>query len=158
MTDTDIESRLRRMEDIEAIRTLKHRYCAACDDDYNVNQLAVLFTEDAVWDGGALGCFNGRDSIRKFFAASSRVAPFAIHQVSNSIIEIDGDQATGSWYLWEPIVMVRESQPTAMWMAATYSDRYVRVGAEWLFEHVKVNLRMLTPYDEDFVKVRIADL
>lgn len=35
----DLELRLQRLEDVEAIRNLKHAYCYACDDDYNVEQL-----------------------------------------------------------------------------------------------------------------------
>ena len=32
--------------DIEAIKQLKARYCAACDQDYQADQLAEMFTED----------------------------------------------------------------------------------------------------------------
>ena len=45
---TDLETRLRRLEDIEAIRVLKARYCERCDDGYDVAALMPLFTEDAV--------------------------------------------------------------------------------------------------------------
>lgn len=40
---------------IESIKQLEARYCAACaacDDGYDPDRLAALFTEDAVWDGG----------------------------------------------------------------------------------------------------------
>ena len=156
MSQSESDARLRRLEDLEAIRQLKYRYCAACDDSYDPDRIAVLFTMGAVWDGGPLGRFEGREAIRTFFAGASKAAPFAIHQVTNPIIEIDGDQATGAWYLWEPIVMVRESRSDALWMAATYDDRYVRAGDAWLFDHVKVNLRMLSPYEEGFAKTRFV--
>ena len=45
-----IEARLRRLEDIEAIKRLKARYCAACDDGYDPDRLAALFTEDVCGD------------------------------------------------------------------------------------------------------------
>ena len=50
-----LESRIQRLEDIEAIKQLKARYCGLCDDGYPADDLAELFTEDAIWDGGALG-------------------------------------------------------------------------------------------------------
>ncbi len=38
--------------DIEQIKQLKHRYCAYCDEQYDPDGIASLFTEDGVWDGG----------------------------------------------------------------------------------------------------------
>ena len=151
-----IEEKLLWLADIEEIKQLKARYAAACDADYDADAIVALFTEDAVWDGGMMGYAETRDGIHRFFEAAPNVVGFAVHGISNPIIEIDGDTATGAWYLWEPIVMVRESQSSALWMAATYDDRYVRAGDAWLFEHVKVNLRMLSPYEEGFAKTRFV--
>lgn len=156
MTNTDLAARIRRLEDIEALKQLKHRYCAACDDDYDPERLAPLFTEDAVWDGGAMGCFEGRAAIRAFFEGASTLAPFAIHHVTNPVIEVEGDRAFGQWYLWEPIVFAQGDQ--ALWMAGRYDDRYRREGDRWLFEKVAVDLRMLSPYEQGFAKVRLAEL
>lgn len=156
MSETDLQRRIQRLEDLEAIRFLKFRYASYCDDGYDAERLAPLFTEDAVWDGGMLGRFVGREAIRKFFLQCSKVVPFAIHQVTNPAIEIDGDRATGRWYLWEPIIFASGNR--GMWMAARYDDRYRREGGVWLFEHVKIDLRMLSPYEEGFAKVLIADL
>ena len=55
-----LEARIHRLEDIESIRALKARYCMYCDDHYDVEGLASLFTEDAVWDGGIRGKAVGR--------------------------------------------------------------------------------------------------
>jgi hypothetical protein len=55
----DLERRVRALEDIEAIKQLKYRYADACDRGYDANALADLFTEDAVWDGGLFGRYEG---------------------------------------------------------------------------------------------------
>jgi|KBSSwiStaDraftv2_1062776.scaffolds.fasta_scaffold964848_2 hypothetical protein len=156
MSQTDLQSRIQRLEDLEALRDLKYRYATFCDDGYDADRLAPLFTTDAIWDGGVLGRFVGREAIRAFFQQCSKVVPFAIHQVTNPILEVYGDRATGRWYLWEPLVFTAGNR--GMWMAARYDDRYRREGDAWLFETVKVDLRMLSPYEEGFAKVRIAEL
>ncbi len=152
----DLYERIQRLEDVEAIKQLKYRYCLACDDDYDAERLAPLFVEDAIWDGGAMGRFEGRDAIRAFFAGASKLVPFAVHHVTNPLIDVDGLQATGHWYLWEPIVFAQG--PQALWMAGRYDDRYRREGGTWVFEKVSLDVRMLSPYEEGFAKVRVAEL
>ena len=61
MTAANLEARIRRLEDIEALKQLKARYCDRCDDNYDADGIAQLFTEDAVWDGGqTFGVARGR--------------------------------------------------------------------------------------------------
>src|ERR1700687_4448071 len=105
-----IEERLRVLEDIEEISKLKARYAAACDDNYNADAIAALFTEDAVWDGGALGKADGRAAIRKFFSRATEFFPFATANVMNPIIEVEGAHATGQWYLLQPATMKRATR------------------------------------------------
>ena len=50
-----IERRLQLLEDAEAIRNLKARYAALCDNQYDAEGIANLFTEDAVWESPRLG-------------------------------------------------------------------------------------------------------
>jgi hypothetical protein len=152
--NSDLEKTIQRLADIEDIKQLKARYAAACDDDYNPDKLAPLFAEDAIWDGSILGYAEGREAIHEFFSASSSLVPFAVHQVSNPLIEIDGDTATGQWYLWQPMVF----QGAALWLSATYADEYVRQHGQWIYQHLKLNIRMLTPYEEGFAKTRIIDI
>ena len=150
----DLEKMVQRLTDIEDIKQLKARYAAACDDDYNVEKLSPLFTEDAVWDGGILGYADGHAAICEFFANSANLVPFAVHQISNPLIEIDGDKATGEWYLWQPMVF----QGEALWLSAVYNDEYVRQDGAWRYQNLKLNIRMLTPYEEGPAKTRIIEV
>ena len=43
-----LEKRVQALEDVNAIRNLKARYAAYCDDHYNPEGIAALFTADAV--------------------------------------------------------------------------------------------------------------
>ena len=150
----ELEARIQRLDDIEAIKQLKATYCALCDDGYDADGLAELFTEDAVWDGGALGVANGREKIHKFFSNTPRVMPFAVHMVMNPRIEIDGDQATGRWYLFQAATFSPGEDRTQLWGSARYDEEYVRVDGEWRFASVKLTSRFWTPFDEGWEAVR----
>ncbi len=152
----ELAARLQRMEDIEAIRSLKMRYCSACDDNYNPEAIAACFTEDAVWDAGMFGICEGRQQIREYFAAAPDNISFAIHQVSNPSIEVDGDSAHGQWYLLQPMVM--RATDRAYWLAALYRERYRRVDGQWLIEHLALTIRAMSPYEKGFAIERIAEL
>jgi SnoaL-like domain len=150
-----IEERIQRLEDLEAIKQLKHRYATHCDDGYPPDLLAPLFTENAIWDGHGLGRFEGREAIRAFFAGCSKTVTFAVHHVTNPVIRVDGDRASGDWVLWQPIVFARGNR--AAWLAARYHDRYVRVVGEWRFEHVEIDVKALSPYEAGFAQVLVGD-
>ena len=150
----DLERRLRVLEDIETIKKLKARYCAYCDNNYDADGIASLFTEDAVWDGGKFGRYEGREAIRTFFRGAPRIFPFALHQVMNPIIEVEGEQAKGQWYLFQPATLSEGNQ--AVWLAARYEEEYVKVGSEWKFKRLKVFPSFLTPYDQGWVKKRFV--
>lgn len=156
MSGASLGERVRRLEDIEAIKQLKARYAAYCDDDYDADGIASLFTKDGIWDGGQMGCYDGRKAIHDFFSVSDQVVPFAIHHVTNPLIEIDGDRATGRWYLWQPCTFADGNQ--SLWMAGTYNDVYVRHEDDWFFQHVVVTLRMLSPYEDGWARTPMIEV
>jgi len=142
--------------DIERIKQLKHRYCAFCDEQYNPDGIAGLFTEDGVWDGGAFGRAEGREGIRTFFGDVSSQVEFANHYVTNPIIEIDRNAATGRWDLWQP--MITAPEPAALWLIAKYREQYVKVNDTWLFALLELDIKALSPYESGFAKQRFVEL
>jgi hypothetical protein len=98
----ELSAGLQVLEDAEAIRNLKARYAALCDNQYDADGIASLFTEDAVWESPALGRFEGREAIRSFFRGASAIFSFAIHYSLNGHIEVEGNQARARWYLFMP--------------------------------------------------------
>ena len=65
-----MERRLRTLEDAEAIRNLKARYAALCDDRYDADAIAALFTERL---SGLSSDLSKRDS--QYLGACGRSAP-----------------------------------------------------------------------------------
>ena len=145
-----LERRVQQLEDLEAIKQLKARYAAYCDANYDADALADLFTEDAIWDGGLLGYNEGREAIRQFFRGSSQRIAFALHYIVSPLIEIDGDTASGTWYLWQMCTYTNGNQ--AVWGAATYHDRYVRDQGVWKFQHVRITSHFWTPFEEGWAR------
>lgn len=152
MTESD---RIQWLYDVERIKQLKHRYCAFCDEHYDPDGIAGLFTEDGVWEGGPFGRAETRAGIREFFAGVSGQVEFANHYVTNPIIDIDGDSARGRWDLWQPMVMAPE--PHALWLVAKYREQYVRDGDDWRFRELVLDVRALSPYEQGFGKQRFID-
>src|ERR1700739_2881321 len=101
MNVDDLAKRVQLVEDVEAIKKLKHQYCHYCDDNYDEKGIAPPYPEKATWEGGGIGKFEGREAIRTFFKGASKSFKFAVHNVMNPIIDVQGDRATGEWKLFK---------------------------------------------------------
>jgi len=147
----ELARRVQELADIEEIKKLKARYCLYVDTG-EPDKLAELFVEHAVWDGGVVGRYEGREAIRTFIRNLPHLLSFALHYVMNPRIEVRGTDATGQWYLLEPCTMVKTNQ--AVWGTARYEDQCVKVGSEWKFTEVKLLPVFWTPFDQGWVKQR----
>ncbi len=149
-----LERRLLALEDAEAIRNLKARYAALCDDNYNADGIAELFTEDATWDSPGLGRFTGREAIREFFRGAPEIFSFAIHYSLNGQIHVDGDQARAQWYLFMPCTLRMGDQ--AMWRAGIDHEEYVRVDGSWKLRAKRSQPVMNARFEEGWGKTRFV--
>jgi len=150
----ELENRVRALEDVEAIRNLKARYAAYCDDNYNADKIAELFVEDAVWESGNWGRFEGREAIRGFFRRASEIYSFAIHYSLNPQIEVTGDTARARWLLFMPCTLADGNR--AVWRSAIDDEEYVRVNGEWMFKSKSGTAIFSTPFEEGWAKARFA--
>lgn len=96
-----LEERVRILEDQQEIIKLKAKYVNYNDGGWkgpthtNPQAVADMFTEDGVWDGRpGTGYAKGRAEIKQLFETFGAV-PFIVHYVTNPLIEVDGDTATG---------------------------------------------------------------
>lgn len=106
-----LEARLHLLESQNAVRACMNRYmvlCDALDARTPLDELAGLFTVDAIWEGkGAkyaksFGGYRGREAIRAMFAGyMSDPAHFAlnVHFLCSELIRVEGDEASGSWVM-----------------------------------------------------------
>lgn len=147
----DLARRVQKLEDLEAIKRLKIRYAKACDDNYNADELAKLFTVDAIWDGRPLfGIYQGREAIHDHFKKAA--FKFAVHYFVSPDITIEGDKAHARWYLFQAAT---RKDDTPIWLSAFEDDDYVRIKGEWLQIYMKLSVNFYTPFDEGWTKKRI---
>src|SRR5271154_5303871 len=149
-----LERRIQVLEDAEAIRNLKARYAALCDQQYDADRIAMLFTEDALWESPGLGRFEGREAIRNFFRGASTIFSFAIHYSLNGQIEVDGDTARALWYLFMPCTVATGNR--AMWRASIDHETYARVSGTWMFHHKRSEPLMNVPFETGWAQRRFA--
>lgn len=113
--------------DIEAIKQLKYRYLRTLDLR-QWDEFAECFVPEAT---GAYGehKFSDRDSLVTFMRENMNDGLISMHQAHHPEITVSGDQATGTWYLHDK-VMVPEFD-YLLEGAAFYSDEYVRTPGGW---------------------------
>ena len=155
MAASDLERRVETLESIEAIKRLKHQYCAYCDDGYDADGIAAQFVEDGIWDGGDdFGRYQGREEIHAHFTRVSSQIVFAGHLVMNERIDVDLDSETarGQWWIIMPATIVMEGAKTAVWLLGEYDDSYVRRDGTWMFETLSVDIHFIKPHKDGWVE------
>lgn len=127
----DLETRIQRWEDIEAIKRLKYRY-ARCLDYKDWEQMAECFVEDATvnYSDGKFS-FQGVKAIIDFLkenlGSHDRIT---FHQNTHPEIEITGPTtAKGTWAMRDYVI--DKSLNISVSGAAFYYDEYVKRGGEW---------------------------
>jgi hypothetical protein len=146
-----MESRIRRLEDLEEIRALKAQYCLYCDGGWPeqgnayMGPVADLFVEDGIWDASpALPIAKGRDQIRRVFEGF-RTFEFAMHNVTNPIIKLNGDSARGRWHILGYATMPDGNSAV---FAGIYEEEYVRTAQGWRYQslhHIDARQLPLSP-------------
>lgn len=131
-----MERRLRRLEDIEAIKQLTYRYWR-CLDLKQWDDMRECFVPDATvcYSSGKYE-FSGVDAIVGFLSQSLGEASgsVTIHQGHHPEIELLGeDRARGTWALYN--YMFNVPQNRGIRIGAYYDNRYVRRGGDWKLEH-----------------------
>lgn len=125
-----LEARIRRLEDIEALRTLRNQYHAAINDG-RYGEIVDLFTVDAVVELGYLARYEGRAAIDRGFRGMGERERFFIKQYIHShLVDVDGDHGEGKSYL-----EARYGRFGVSYLVSgRYDDTYVREGGRWLFK------------------------
>jgi SnoaL-like domain len=140
-----------QLEDIEAIKRLKYRYCR-CIDTANIKELAELFTEDASvrYVGGSyLFEAQGRDKIIEAIGYAFHAEAIAFHHVNHPEIDlVSATEATGVWYLKDWFLDLRHKIITDG--SSLYRDTYVKQNGKWLIKRATYEriFEIVTPFEQ----------
>jgi len=119
------------LESIELIHQLKARYFRFLDTlDYS--GLQSVFTADAVAHfvgGGYEFKLTGWAELEAFYRKNITPNRFGSHNGHHPEICVDGDQATGIWYLSDTFYNLDHNEMTCG--TSLYHDRYVRTAEGW---------------------------
>ena len=126
-----LEQRIARLEALDAIRQLKHRYLNACDLK-EVEVIRDCFAEGEIdIDYGPVGSFKDRDSFVALYqslACNARVID--LHHGANPEIELVAeDEAEARWALYY-FNLDAETGATRQ-LGGVYQDRYRRIDGQW---------------------------
>ena len=138
MTDlSELEKRIRVIEDIEAIKKLKAKYFR-CVDKKLWEEMETVLTEDAVADYGmGIELLQGRKAIMEFLKKNlDRDSMISVHQGHNPEIEITSDTtARGVWVLNDRLI-IQTIATLNGWRY--YEDEYVKLNGEWKKKSTKI--------------------
>ena len=136
-----LDQRIRRLEDIEAIRRLRNRY-HFCLNESRFGQVRALFTDDAVVELGYLARYEGIEAIDRGFRAMAERERFFIKQfIHGHDVEVEGDNGTGTSYLEARYGRFGVSYV----VAGRYDDVYIRAGGVWKFRSMIAELFYTVP-------------
>jgi hypothetical protein len=131
------------MGDLDDIKVVKYRYMRALDTKH-WDEFADTMTEDVVGDyGSSFGethSFTDRASLVEYMRKSLPASVITEHRVTHPEIVIDGDGATGTWYLQDKVI-VPEFEFLLIG-AGFYHDKYRRTPDGWKLS--------LTGYDRTY--------
>lgn len=117
------------LEDENALRNLMARYVDAVNR-YDGDAWIATWAEDASWN--LMGSpVQGRDAIRALWEQMMASFEFAIMFPNSCLFEINGDSASGHWYLHE---YGRDHEGNASVILSRYRDTYTRVDGQWLYQ------------------------
>ncbi len=133
-----LSRRAERLQSIQDIIALKHRYWHYNDTGLLGDRIAPLFTEDGVWSNAELGHYVGREAIRTFFNNASQALPFCAHVGMNPVIDIAGDRASGRWRALLPGTFVADGVSTSHLILIDYRDEFQHIGARWFIRKLDI--------------------
>ena len=133
----DLEQRIARIEETEAIKRLKYRYWRHLDLK-QWDALAACFADDAsVHYGAGKYAFEGVGAIMEFLrdALGPERGSVTIHHGHHPEIELTTTStATGTWALYNYMYNVKQNR--GIRIGAYYHDKYVKLGGTWKFQHI----------------------
>ncbi|MEP5765711.1 MAG: nuclear transport factor 2 family protein [Halieaceae bacterium] len=111
-----------------AIRDLVARYIDAVNR-HNQDDWAATWSENASWNLVGMEV-SGRQAIVELWVGAMSGFDFALMMLNSGTVQINGDSATGRWYVTEHLKPCDGDANTTL---GVYEDEYAKENGEWVF-------------------------
>jgi hypothetical protein len=145
----DLAQKIQRLEDLEQIRDLPRRYAHLVWQGKPI-ETVDLFCADGSVDLGPNdgGLIQGRENLRAIYSEKVGTEEMMLHPfVHNHVIDLNGDEATGTAYI--DLRCVKEGE--SLMGSGYYEDHYVRENGRWKFKARKLTMCYLVPPGQDWI-------
>lgn len=154
-----LQARLSRLEDVEAIKTLKARYLNACDSQDPEGVRACFAEGEVVIDMDYFGrCENRNEFVDDIFVPRGcHDFVLDMHHCANPEISIiDDENATGVWSLNYRNINTQDH--TLTMLSALYHDEYSKVKGEWKVSRSRTEYRtvLTCSYESGTLQINTA--
>lgn len=151
----ELVARLRRLEDLEAIRQVFVDYGHHLDRG-DLDAYAGLFAEDGELLLGPMGRARGRAEICELMGrATAASAGRSWHLITNPIIQLDGDRATAE-VMWTVVVRGEDGR-AVLSMLGRHRDVLVRGEGRWWFQRREGHIDVPSRYPGGAAQARAGD-
>jgi hypothetical protein len=124
---SDLEQRIRRLEDRAELEELAVRYFRSADDD-DFEAMAACFAEDATFSAGSFGGAEGRENVVEMLRGQREHMTKSVHTFDTMLLDFKGDdEASGVIGAHLEIGI----GGTTVWAAVRYYDEFVRGDGGW---------------------------
>lgn len=153
--DEELVARLRRLEDLDAIRQVFVDYGHHLDRG-DLDAYADLFAEDGELLLGPLGRARGRAEIRELMGrATAGSAGRSWHLITNPVIELEGDRATAE-VMWTVVVRGEDGR-AVLNMLGRHRDVLVRRHDRWQLQRREGHIDVPSRYPDGAAQSRAGD-
>ncbi|MBW0102045.1 nuclear transport factor 2 family protein [Pseudonocardia sp. KRD291] len=141
---SDLDARIRRLEDRAEIEDLVLRYFLAADDD-DWETLGRTFAENGSFSAGAFPGGSDRESVVKFIQTDRQSMGVTVHTQNTTLITFTDDDHAGG-VVGAHLELARGG--TTVYGAVRYYDTYVRTSEGWRFGSREMAIIHVGPWDE----------
>ena len=158
--------RVQRLEDESTLRRLMTDMIHTADNrdvpDWG-ERMMEYYTDDGQWTSGA-GFSNvamsgrGREALAEKYEVGTRISESS-HLLGTESIEVQGDEANGSWLCFEPATLKGSGDRLEpVWIMGRYQCEFRRTEEGWKFRTVQYDGIFCTSFEKGWTEERFVSI
>ena len=152
-----LEARIRKTEDFQEITNLQAKYFFLTDER-KTEALVDLFVDDLIWEAGfeRMTTVTSKSEMLQLLKGAHTGNTMMRHLPTTPYIEVEGNEATGTWYVFGVVTSVTPEGEVPMWVQGRLDNEFRRVDGTWKFSRYRCTFNFYTPYEDGWVKTQNA--